>query len=124
MCQGHMACRAPLEGELDRGVIAERICSCPVLNTLSRRKHQVIMLAQIVDNAEIESGLVLAVRCVRGLVKEVAAYGEVVGDLALHRPPEIPEVAIADARIDPVTGARECRPRAKTLLQPYREKDA
>src|SRR5438477_3520606 len=83
-----------------------------------------IVLAQIVYRSQIKAGLALAVDGVRGLVKDFASDGQLIGDLALYGPADVPDVSIAVAGVDPVADASKRGPVVTAFLNPQRQEDA
>src|SRR6266404_3135982 len=83
-----------------------------------------MVLGEVEEAAEIEAGAISAADDIRGLMEDLAAQRELVGDLALDLPTREPEVLVARAGIDPVAAAAIGRPVAEALLHPERQEFA
>src|SRR5580693_205784 len=81
------------------------------------------MLVEIVNGADVESGIVFASDRVGSLVEKLTADGELLGDLFLQQPADEPVILVerAAAVVDPIAAAPVSGPIAEAFLQPHRQ---
>jgi hypothetical protein len=96
---------ATSERPLDCSIVTKLVRRVPVLDALPEREQQVIVPAQVMYGADIEAGLILAAYGICGLVEDLCADRQVVGELTLCRPAGVPEVTVAGPKIHPVADA-------------------
>src|SRR6185295_7190902 len=94
-----------------------------ILQASTSRKHEVIVLIEVVDGTEVEPRTVLSINGVGGLMEYFPADSECVGHLSLKQEPSEPKIFVTHASsIDPIAATTIDGPIAEALLKPQREK--
>ena len=108
---------------LKRDVPRKKVGLGGVLESATCRQQQMVVFIEIVDRPDIESGAVLAVDCVGGLMEQFSAYDQFVGHLPLQEPAKEPKILVirATAVVDPVSTTAVRRPVAQGCSTLYSE---
>ena len=104
----------PLVAEVSR----ESVVPCDVAPC---REQDVVLLGHVEDTADVVAGPVTAVVGIPAEIEDLRTQRESLGDLPLSQPPQLPEVPVAAAGVDPASAPAIGRPSPRALLQPERE---